>query len=67
MKVLRLAAIVILAVSAAAAHASPIYYTFSSPVFDVSFTEPSILTEDTVIPASSLLTNNTPNLLSVEN
>jgi hypothetical protein len=48
------------------ARADSVTYTFSNFLFNVSFNEPSIITHDVVIPASDLLSNNTPDLLSVE-
>jgi hypothetical protein len=62
----KLVMIAIMAVSAAAAHADTISYSFTSFLNDFSFTSPFIINTDTIIPASSLLTNNTPNLVSVE-
>jgi|ERR1700722_8885873 len=66
MNVRKLLATAIVAFSAATAHGDTISYNFSGSLFSVSFTEPSVLTTDTIIPASSLLTNNTPDLVSVE-
>ena len=66
MNVYKLLATAIVAFSAATLHGDTISYNFSGTLFNVSFTEPSVLTTDTIIPASSLLTNNTPDLVSVE-
>jgi len=53
--------------SSATVRADTIIYTFSSSLFDVSFSsQPSLIANDTIIPATSLLTNNTPDLQSVE-
>jgi hypothetical protein len=66
MKVRKLVAIAIMSLSAAAAHADTISYSFTSFLIDVSFTSPFIINTDTTIPASSFLTNNTPSLTSLE-
>lgn len=66
MNVSKLLGVAIVAFSAATAHGDTVSYNFSGTLFNLSFTEPSILTTDTIIPASSLLTNNTPDLVSVE-
>ena len=66
MNVCKLLATAIVAFSAVTSHGDTISYNFSGTLFNVSFTEPSVLTTDTIIPASSLLTNNTPDLVSVE-
>jgi hypothetical protein len=62
----KLVAVAIMALSAVTAHGDTISYSFSGSLFNVSFTVPSILTTDTIIAASNLLTNNTPDLLSLE-
>jgi PEP-CTERM motif len=62
----KLVAVAIMTLSAVTAHGDTISYSFSGSLFNVSFTVPSILTTDTIIAASNLLTNNTPDLLSVE-
>ena len=65
MRSLKLLSAALLVISVAA-HADTFTYSFASSLFQVSWEEPSIVTNDAVIPASSLLTNNTPSLLSVE-
>jgi hypothetical protein len=49
------------------AHADTFTYDFSSSFFNVSFSsQPSVITNDTIIQVGSLLTNTTPDLQSVE-
>jgi hypothetical protein len=66
MKLRRVFLLGLLAIGTTTAHADTISYTFSSFLFDVSFTASSIITTDTTIPAADLITNNTPNLISIE-
>jgi hypothetical protein len=65
MNLRKLVAIVIMALSIAA-HADTISYSFTSPLIDVLFTSPFIINTDTIIPASSFVTSNTPSITSLE-
>ena len=66
MNVRKLVAIAMMALSTAAAHADTISYSFTGSLIDVSFNSPFIINTDTIIPASSFLSNNTPSIVSLE-